>query len=239
LLSLRDPAGAYPNECLVLDHPQWHRGVLGILASRVVERTNRPALVLTSEEEDSHGSGRSIPGFHLLDAITAAHATGPIFHRFGGHAHAVGFSLPTGRLEQLRDALRDHSAVHLTVDLLTPELLIDAEVAPADIDRNLLQWLDRLAPFGVGHPEPVLLARGLSLSGAPRIIKERHICLPLAGSINAMGWSRTGQTAWAGRIQPLSLIAGSRIDCVFRLRENTHPQYGGLELDLIDLKTAG
>jgi single-stranded-DNA-specific exonuclease len=235
LLSLRDPAGAYPNECLVLDHPEWHRGVLGILASRVVERTNRPALVLTSEEEDSHGSGRSIPGFHLLDAITAAHATGPIFHRFGGHAHAVGFSLPTGRLEQLRDALRDHTAVHLPVDLLTPEVLIDAEVTPAEIDRNLLQWLDRLAPFGVGHPEPVLLARGLTLSGAPRIIKERHICLPLAGSVNAMGWSRTGQTAWAERIQPLNLIAGSQIDCVFRLRENTHPQYGGLELDLIDL----
>ena len=81
-----------------------------------------------------------------------------------------------------------------------------------------MQWLDRLAPFGVGHPEPVLLARGLTLSGTPRIIKERHICLPLAGSVNAMGWSRTGQTAWAERIQPLNLIAGSQIDCVFRLR---------------------
>ena len=83
---------------LVLDGDGWHRGVIGILASRVVERTNRPALVLAHEDNVAHGSGRSIPGFHLLDAITAAHeqSNGTLFTRFGGHAHAVGFALPYG-----------------------------------------------------------------------------------------------------------------------------------------------
>ncbi len=235
LLTLRQPDGAYPAQCIVLDHPEWHRGVLGILASRVVERTHRPALVLTSEGDDAHGSGRSIPGFHLLDAITAAHATGPIFHRFGGHAHAVGFSLPTARLAQLRTALNLHTLTALAADLLIPELTIDAEVEPAGLTRDLLAWLERLAPFGIGNPEPVLLARNLTLSAPPRIIKETHICLPLEGGINAMGWSRTGHTSWSERIQPLNLTAGSKIDAVFRLCENKHPQYGGLELHLIDL----
>jgi single-stranded-DNA-specific exonuclease len=209
--------------------------VLGILASRIVERTNRPALVLTSEDEDSHGSGRSIPGFHLLDAITAAHASGPIFNRFGGHAHAVGFSLPTTRLIQLREALRLHATIHLTAELLIPELAIDAEICPKQLTRDLIPWLDQLAPFGIGNPEPVLLARSLTLSAAPRIIKDRHICLPLANNLSAMGWSRSGHLPWSEHIQPLNLQPGSRIDCVFRLRENKHPQYGGLELDLIDL----
>ncbi|HEX9199876.1 MAG TPA: DHH family phosphoesterase, partial [Acidobacteriaceae bacterium] len=96
LLSLLDEDGAYPRDCLILDHPDWHRGVLGILASRVVDRTGRPALILTHADGDAHGSGRSVPGFHLLDALTATDAGDPaqrLFHRFGGHAHAVGFSL--------------------------------------------------------------------------------------------------------------------------------------------------
>jgi single-stranded-DNA-specific exonuclease len=234
LLSLRGADGAYPARCIVLEHPEWHRGVLGILASRVVERTHRPALVLTSEGDDAHGSGRSIAGFHLLDAITAAHSGGPIFHRFGGHAHAVGFSLPISRLAHLRSALNLHTEAHLMAELLIPQLSIDAEVSPAELTRDLLAWIDRLAPFGHSNPEPTLLARNLTLTAAPRIIKERHICLPLAGAINAMGWSRSGHITWCERLQPLNLTTGSKIDAVFRLRENKHPQFGGLELDLID-----
>ncbi len=232
LLTLRSITGEYPAETIILDHPEWHRGVLGILASRVVERTNRPALILTSEEDHSHGSGRSIAGFHLLDAITSA---GHLFTRFGGHAHAVGFSLPTASLPMLREALRLHTTDHLHAELLIPELVIDAECEPQDLSHDLLLWLEKLAPFGHGNPEPTLLARGLTLSAPPRIIKEQHICLPLTGGLSAMGWSRSGHVAWSERIQPMQLLAGSKVDCVFRLRENKHPQYGGLELDLIDL----
>ena len=238
LLTLREPDGAYPAQCIVLDHPEWHRGVLGILASRVVERTHRPALVLTTEGVDAHGSGRSIPGFHLLDAITAAHSSGPIFHRFGGHAHAVGFSLPAERLAQLRSGLNRHTLTHLAEDLLVPSLTIDAEVEPSALTRDLLAWLERLSPFGMGNPEPVLLARKLTLSGAPRLIKEKHVCLPLEGGLNAMGWSRTGHLTWSERVQPLNLTTGSKIDAVFRFCENKHPHYGGLELHVIDLAPA-
>jgi single-stranded-DNA-specific exonuclease len=243
LLTLRDAAGTYTSECIVLDHPEWHRGVLGILASRVVDRTGRPALVMTTEDGDAHGSGRSIGGFHLLDALTAVHdsPTGDgLFKRFGGHAHAVGFSLSADRLDLLRERMRTHSNARLTPDLLIPEIECDLELTPADLSHDLVEWLERCQPFGMGNPEPQFIARGFVLSGPPRVIKETHICLPLIGPgvgrpLNAMGWSRAGKTSWADRCAELGLEQRSKVDAVFRLRENKHPQYGGLELELVDL----
>ncbi len=238
--------GSHP-VCLVLDHPSWHRGVLGILASRVVERTGRPALVLTSDATDAHGSGRSIAGFHLLDALTAVHAPDALFTRFGGHAHAVGFSLPVARLAALRERMHLHSIALLTHDLITPELAIDLEIAPENLTPELFAWLDRCAPFGAGHPEPLVLIRNLTLSAPPRIIKQTHVCLPLVQTVgsqtvgirplNAMGWSRSHQTSWAERTR--NLAQGSTIDVVARLRQNAHPQFGGFELDLADLRPSG
>ena len=242
LLTLGNPA-----ECLVLDHPSWHRGVLGILASRVVERTGRPALVLTSDEQDAHGSGRSVAGYHLLDAISAAHAHSPgepLFSRFGGHAHAVGFSLPTSRLADLRARMQAHSAALLTEDLLVPELAVDLELTPKDLVPELFAWLERCAPFGMANPEPLFLVRALHLGAPPRVIKERHVCLCLAEKVggkplSAMGWTRTlraNQANWADRTA--SLVAGMAVDAVCRLRHNLHPQYGGYELELADLRLA-
>ncbi len=241
LLTLRLPDGSHPATCIVLDHPSWHRGVLGILASRVVERTGRPALILTSDDHHAHGSGRSIPGFHLLDALTAIDHHPPVFTRFGGHAHAVGFTLPIDQLPTLRARMQSHSHGLLTPDLLTPEVVIDLELTPADITPDLFAWLNRCAPFGMDHPEPVFLIRALTLAAPPRLIKERHVCLALTQTaagrpLSAMGWSRSHQIPWSERTAHLT--AGSTFDCVCRLRENKHPQYGGLELELVDIAPA-
>lgn len=238
LVSLRNE-GEYAPECIVLSHPEWHRGVLGILASRVVERTGRPALVLQEEEDQAHGSGRSVEGFHLLDALTAAHAVDDsLFTRFGGHAHAVGFSLPKANLPFLRERLRSHAAIHLTVDLLTPVLEADLKVEHQDLTLELYSWLSRCAPFGQDNSEPRLYTAGLTLAAPPRIIKERHICLQLqtkdGRTLNAMGWSRTGMLPWPDRAAALQ--TGERLDVLFHMRQNKHPQYGGLELELIDLR---
>ena len=240
LQPLRNLAGEYPPQCIVLDHPEWHRGVLGILASRIVDRTNRPAFVLTSAEGEAHGSGRSVPGFHLINAITAAHTRpDPIFNRFGGHAHAVGFSLPADRLHHLRERLLQHSLTHLRPEHLLPNIQCDIEVVPADLDDDLYHWIERTAPFGIGNPEPALLVRSLSVCGPPRIINDTHLCLPvLAGGVarNAMGWSRTGARPWAETAQTLALQRGSHIDAVFHLRQNPNPRYPGLELHLLDMR---
>ncbi len=251
LSTLLDGDGAYPPECLILDHPEWHRGVLGILASRVVERTGRPALVITHADGDAHGSGRSVPGFHLLDAITAAHGGGdgevaPLFHRFGGHAHAVGFSLPSESLPLLRARMKAYAGSHLDPSLLTPQLEYDAELALADLTPEFANWLARCAPFGIGNPEPTFLMRGATVAAAVRLIQETHICLQLAPpgrkeapAIPALGWSR-GAADWRACCAGLGVTQGSSVDVLYRVRRNTgpyaSPNFGGLELELRALR---
>jgi len=246
--ALRDAAGEFTADCIIVDDPAWHRGVLGILASRIVDRTGRPALVLTHEDGHAHGSGRSIEGFHLLDALTAVHegssrddGNGGLFTRFGGHAHAVGFSLPTDRVDLLRSRMQRYGAPLLIGPMLAPPLEFDAEVQLRDLTQDLFNWLDRCGPFGIGNREPVLMTRGLTLTAPVRFIKEKHICLQLQSDgepsrFSALGWSRG--VDWPTRCAELDLQKGSRIDIVYCLRAKTNPQFPGLELQLIDLRPA-
>ncbi|HEY6377402.1 MAG TPA: DHHA1 domain-containing protein, partial [Edaphobacter sp.] len=251
LETMRGADGTFLPECIVLDDTDWHRGVLGILASRVVDRTGRPALVLTHEDGQAHGSGRSITGFHLLDALTRVHGVdgnaaavgvdGVLFTRFGGHAHAVGFSLPSERVDKLRERMRSYGASLLTGSVLLPPLECDAELRLSDLTQEFFDWLTRCGPFGVGNREPVLLTRGVSLGAEVRIIKERHICLEIetncvAGRLSALGWSRGAE--WVDRSTALELKRGSRIDIAYRLKAKTNPQFSGLELELVDLRPA-
>ena len=254
LLAQPGSGNFYPADCLILDHLEWHRGVLGILASRVVDRTGRPALVLTHADGDAHGSGRSIPGFHLLDAITAVNAedpAAPLFHRFGGHAHAVGFSLPSSRLPLLRERMQAYAASRLTYSLLVPALHYDAELDLADLTRDLFAWIERCAPFGIGNPEPTFLTRNAVLAAPVRLIQDKHICLQLIPDSNpsdhptpaipTLGWSR-GPTDWPSQCAALALTQGSAIDILYRIKRNTgpsaSPHLGGLELELHALRTA-
>ena len=246
LATLADPTGAYPADCIILDNAGWHRGVLGILASRVVDRTGRPALVITHADGNAHGSGRSVAGFHLLDAIAAADSVdpaAPLFHRFGGHAHAVGFSLPTERLQLLRQRIAAHASDHLTPDVLAPEVPYDAEISLSDLTLDFHTWISRLAPFGMGNPEPVFCTRAAMLTAPPRIIKEKHVSLQLRQSdsppIPALGWSRNS-TSWPALC--IALSPGASVDLLYKLRRNSGPYAdattGGLELDLCALQPA-
>jgi single-stranded-DNA-specific exonuclease len=219
--------------CLVIDGDGWHRGVLGILASRVVERTGRPALVLSHEDGEAHGSGRSIPGFHLLEALESCH---DVFVRFGGHAHAVGFSLTSARVPELRDRLQQHAAIRLTPAILERKLDCSAELPLQQIDTPFYQSLRLLEPYGMGNEEPVFIARNLILESAPQIMKEEHIRMRVRDDqtvMKALGWR------WAERVRSLALDAGGRIDLAYRLRVNEHPDFGGLELEIVDLRLAG
>jgi single-stranded-DNA-specific exonuclease len=223
--------------CVVLDGEDWHRGVIGILASRVVERTNRPAIVIAhetkgepgSEEREAHGSGRSIPGFHLLNAIESCHS---LFTRFGGHAHAVGFSLPSDRVPELRRRLVEYAAANLTPASLDPTLLCDANLPLDQITPQLYAALQRLHPTGMDNEDPLFIATDVRVASQPRILKDCHIKLQLAAgdkTIPALAWR------WAERAAALNIAEGSLIDIAYRLRLNEHPQYGGVELEIEDL----
>ena len=224
---------------LVLDGDGWHRGVIGILASRVVERTAKPAIVICVEDGVAHGSGRSVDGFPLLQALESC---ADLFTRFGGHAFAVGFALPSAALPELKDRLRCYAASHLAAREPERVLRIHAELPLDRITPVLAGWLRKLEPLGHGNPEPVFVARNTRLLTAPRVMKDRHLRLELtqetgarAGSLGAMraiGWDM------AFRAAELGLREGSRIDLAYRIRENDHPDYGGIEVEIAGIEPA-
>ncbi|MGH9605795.1 MAG: single-stranded-DNA-specific exonuclease RecJ [Terracidiphilus sp.] len=242
---------------LVVDGDGWHRGVIGILASRVVERTAKPAIVVTLEDGVAHGSGRSVDGFQLLNAIeSCAH----LFTRFGGHAFAVGFAMPAESLPEFKSRLRDYAEQHLAAREPERLLRIHAELPLDRITPVLAGWLRKLEPLGHGNSEPLFVARRVRLLAPPRIMKDRHIRLelaqepdpsahqssahqgsapalsaprPVAGSSSAMravGWDL------AVRAAALGLAEGSLIDLAYRIRENEHPEYGGIEVEIAGIE---
>jgi len=220
---------------VVVDGDGWHRGVIGILASRVVERTAKPALVVSVEDGVAHGSGRSVDGFPLLEAIESC---ADLFTRFGGHAFAVGFALPADRLPELKRRLRVYANERLAEREPERVLRIHAELPLDRITSVLAGWLRKLEPLGHGNPEPIFMARNARLAAAPRIMKERHVRMELThahgpnGAIRAVGWDLAARTA------ELDLTEGSRIDVAYRIRENRHPEYGGLEVEIAGMERA-
>ena len=232
--------------CIVVDGDGWHRGVIGITATRVVERYCRPTIVISRNGEEAHGSGRSIRAFHLLDAIESC---SNLFTRYGGHSHAVGFSLPAGRLADLRSHLDTYARQRLTVADFEPVLDLDAEISFDQVTPELLQALRRLEPFGHGNPEPVFAANSVRLMAPPRVLKDRHVKLKLAATAENTE-SRTEHSNWrravsfdalawhmAERLEQEKLLAGDTLDVAFTVGHNDHPEFGGLELTICDFKT--
>jgi len=175
---------------LVVAGEGWHPGVIGIVASRIVERFHRPTLVLSIDLATglATGSGRSIPGFHLTEAFTSLDG---IFERYGGHAMAAGCTIRADRIEALRRGLNDYAAETLGPDDFIPLQPVDSELRFGDIGDRLMTSLEKLAPHGIGNPAPVFFARDVYLVGPPRILKEKHLKLRLAQDgveINAIGW---------------------------------------------------
>jgi single-stranded-DNA-specific exonuclease len=162
--------------CIVVDGEGWHRGVIGIAATRVVERYHRPAIVITREGEEAFGSGRSIRPFHLLEAVESSHN---LFTRYGGHSHACGFRMPAANLPQLRAELDAFARARLTPADFDPVLDVEAELDFDEITPGLFQVLRLLEPYGTGNHEPAFSARGVRLIAPPKILKDKHIKLKL------------------------------------------------------------
>ena len=160
----------FAGSCLVVAGEGWHRGVIGIVASRLVDRFHRPALVISVESGAGHGSGRSIEKFHLLDALTAC---ADVFDRFGGHRQAAGFGLPAERIGDLRRRMNEYAPRCLVPSDFVPEIHLDAEISLSDLTPETVQDLERLAPHGYGNPRPVFGCRKVRLQGRPRLLKEK------------------------------------------------------------------
>jgi single-stranded-DNA-specific exonuclease len=158
---------------LVFSGANWHRGVVGIVASRLVERFCRPVFVLSEEDGLAQGSGRSIAPFHLLDALESMPE---LFTRFGGHRQAAGVSLAAGSVPEFRRRLNAYAATRLTPADFQPQLAVDAAVTLRELTSGpAVAELLAMAPFGFGNPAPVLAVMGAEVAGPPVVMKEKHL----------------------------------------------------------------
>jgi single-stranded-DNA-specific exonuclease len=210
----------------------WHRGVIGIAASKVAERINRPCIVISLEDDVGHGSARSIEAYHLLNGLTAC---ADLFEKFGGHSHAAGLTIKRDRIPELRRRLNEHAASHLSDQDLLPVLHVDAELPASALSLALVEELRRLEPFGAGNRRPIFMTRDMRLIAAPRIIKERHLKLSVAGADN-----RTHDAIWWNGVEELSgrtLHAHDRIEMAYTVEPNTWQGVTRLQLCVQDVRT--
>jgi single-stranded-DNA-specific exonuclease len=159
----------------------WHRGVIGLAASKIAERLNRPCVVISFEGDIGHGSARSIEAYHLFNGLTSCR---DLLDKFGGHSHAAGLAIRRECVAEFRRRLNEHAASCLAEDDLTPALTIDAEVPSTALSFQLSRDLRTLEPFGAGNPRPVFVTRNLRVLGEPQIIKEQHLKFRVAGENN-------------------------------------------------------
>jgi single-stranded-DNA-specific exonuclease len=232
---------------LVVSSPGWHVGVVGIVASRLVEQFHRPALVLCEDEGGvAKGSGRSIEGFHLYDALArcAAHLT-----RFGGHRHAAGVTLPTSAVAQLAEALEEVARERLSPEQLEPRLRIDASLRPEEIGLELAAQLRRLAPFGAGNPEPTFSCEELQALEV-RTLRDRraggpgHLKLRLGASPPADWSPRVSDSPGSAPVDAIAfgmgstqVARGARVRAAFQIGLDAYFGEERVQLKLKDLKT--
>jgi single-stranded-DNA-specific exonuclease len=166
-----DPAVGAHN-VLVVTGEGWHRGVIGIVASKIVETFNRPAIVLSLENGVAHGSCRSIPAFDMLAALEHCH---DLFLRFGGHRQAAGLTMDAARVGEFRARINEYADARLEPEDLMPRLRIDAALGLRAINPDVVEGLSALEPFGLGNPRPIFHAHPVEIIDGPRVLKDRHL----------------------------------------------------------------
>ncbi len=202
----------------------WHKGVLGIVASRLVAKYYRPSLVFNTRDGVVVGSGRSIDGFNLYRALSQL---SHLFERFGGHAHAAGFTLKADKLQTFEKELEDLAREMLSDEDLVPTIDVDSEIPLQDITPEMVRQIRSLSPFGEGNPEPIFLARSLEVLES-RVVGKRHLKLRVSQRgkpIEAIGFELADKHS----------LEGKTIDMVFTPELNQWQGYENIQLKVIDL----
>lgn len=221
------------DRAIVLGKESWHPGIIGIVAARVAQKFYRPTVLVTLSRPIAQGSGRSIPGYDLCDAVEAcaAHLEG-----FGGHAAAVGVKLRPSQLDAFREALCAHAAENLEDADLRRIVRIDAEASLGELSVGAVKWVEAMGPFGQANPRPHLLSTDVELVSEPRIVGEsqRHVMLRFrqhSTTLGAIGFSM------ADRVSELQV--GERFDIVYTPQLNHYQGYTSVRLQLVDFRRAG
>jgi single-stranded-DNA-specific exonuclease len=211
---------------IVLASDKWHPGVVGIVASRIVDLYHRPTILISFQEGSGRGSGRSIPGFHLYDALKAC---SDHLLKFGGHKYAAGLSIDESTLENFIEHFDEVAAGQLSPEDLKPQLMIDLALPPEEITMGSAEMIAGLEPFGMGNPTPVFALYGAFVAGR-RVVKDRHVKLKLecrGRAFDAIGFNMADME-----------YSSDYVDVAFSLYINNWNGKRNVQLRLKDIKAA-
>jgi single-stranded-DNA-specific exonuclease len=210
---------------LVLHKPNWHAGVIGIVASRLVEKYNLPTVMLTTIDTHAKGSARSIKGFDIHSALKSCEH---FLMEFGGHKHAAGLTLEEANIPALREAFDEIAKQQVSEEMLIPELLIDAELALNELSPNLFQIIKQFAPFGHHNPKPIFYSRGVTSANGVKVVGNNHLkfrALQQNFIIDAIGFNLGDK---------ISLCMGGKpFTIAYTIEENT---YNGVTTPQLSIK---
>jgi len=209
--------------------PHWHKGVVGIVASRLIEHHYRPTIVLTQSGEYAAGSARSVPGFNLYEAI---HACREHLLGYGGHFAAAGMTLELEKVDAFREKFEEIVSSTIQPELLIPEIIIDAEISLKDIKQTFYDIICQMEPYGPENLRPVFITRNVINSGYSKIVKEEHIRFSLREDnfiMNGIGFGMAGKFHLLDNQQP--------IDIVYTIDENEWNETKSLQLKVIDIQS--
>lgn len=223
----QDP-GAFEKDFLVVEGEGWHRGVIGIVAARLVERFYRPVLVLSLGAPYCQGSGRSIPDFHLLEALNQC---SDLFLQYGGHAQAAGCTVEREKLPELKSRLGQYAASRLSSEQLVPRLQIESELPIDSVSLSLCREIESLAPFGVGNPRPVFASRSVNVVAGPWILKEKH----LKFQVQTNG-CRTDAIWWKKATLVDTIVPGVELDLAYTMTQDVYQGEQRLLLTVCDIQ---
>ena len=214
---------------LVVGGEGWHRGVIGIVASKLVDAFYRPAIVLSIDGDVAHGSCRSITGFNMLACLESC---APLMKRFGGHKAAAGLQIETARIREFRAAVNEHADAILGPDDLRPSLWLDGPLAFHDINERVMSEFAALAPFGPGNPRPKFHTNGVAIVDGPRVLKERHLKMSVKQNgrvLRAIQWN-------AAEREPQLTAKKDGVEIAYTIEENEYQGTKYVELRLEDFR---
>jgi single-stranded-DNA-specific exonuclease len=218
------------NKSTVLFQPHWHKGVVGIVASRIIEHHYRPTIILTKSGEYAAGSARSVPGFNLYEAI---HACREHLLGYGGHFAAAGMTLEIEKVDAFRKKFEEVVSANILERHLVPEIIIDAEIKLKDITWPFYNILSQMEPFGPENLRPVFIAKKVINNGYSRVVKEDHVKFSISQNgvtLSGIGFGMAGK---------FDLLKDSKpIDIVFKIEENEWNGAKSLQMKVIDIRAS-
>jgi single-stranded-DNA-specific exonuclease len=209
----------------VISSTDWHEGVIGLVASRLVEAHKKPMIVVSIGENFSKGSARSIPGFNIVEAIRAS---SEFLIDAGGHPMAAGFTIETRHIEAFAQKINDYSRSLITEELLTPVIEIECQLEPEDINKNSYKQTKIFEPYGMANPVPIFMTKNMVVEDVRTVgAANDHLKLEASGA-SAIGFNM-------GRLRA-DLRPGYLVDLAYTLEEDKYAGDGSLQLKLKDLR---